>query len=57
MNIIYNFKDINNKHVPLISNEFINIVNKHAEIFNDLIDHNRDYSIDYFGFKTLEAPI
>ena len=27
---------------------------KYSQELNDMIDHNRDYLIDYFGFKTLE---
>ena len=54
MNQIYNFKDINNNHSPLLDIKFINIVNKHQDYFNDIIDYERDYLIDYFGFKTLE---
>ena len=54
MNQIYNFKDINNNHAPLLDIKFINIVNKHQDFFNDIIDYERDYLIDYFGFKTLE---
>ena len=54
MNTIYNFKDVNDNHAPLLSSEFINTVNKHADFFDDIIDYDRDYYIDYFGFKTLE---
>ena len=51
---LYNFKDIHNKHVPLISNTVYNYTLYHADELNSIIDHNRDYLIDYFGFKTLE---
>jgi len=54
MNNLYNFKDINNNKVPLLSHLFINTVNKHIDYFDNIIDHSRDYLIDYFGFKTLE---
>ena len=54
MNKIYNFKDINNIHSPLLDKKFIDIVNKYQDYFNDIIDYERDYLIDYFGFKTLE---
>ena len=37
-----------------ISEEYILIVKKHIDYFNSIIDYNRDYYIDYFGFKTLE---
>ncbi len=54
MKIAYEFKDINNKSSQLINDESWNIINKYKTIFDNLIDHNRDYLIDYFGFKTLE---
>ena len=54
MNKLYNFKDVNNSEVPLLSKRFITVVNKNIDYFNSLVDHKRDYLIDYFGFKTLE---
>ncbi len=54
MSEIYNFKDINNQHTPLVSSDYINIVYEYGDYFDKLIDYNRDYLIDYFGFKTLE---
>ena len=54
MNIIYEFKDVNEQNVPLLSNKFIEIVNNNSNYFNNIISYNRDYDIDYFGFKTLE---
>ena len=54
MNMIYNFQDNNNNHIPLLSNDFISIVNKYGSYFDNIIDYERDYLIDYFGFKTLE---
>jgi ribonucleoside-diphosphate reductase alpha chain len=38
----------------IISQKYYDIVMKHCEILDDMIDYNRDYLIDYFGFKTLE---
>ncbi len=54
MKKLYEFRDIHNNHYPLVSCEFFSIVEKHKDIFDSMIDHNRDYLIDYFGFKTLE---
>ena len=54
MNDLYNFKDVNDIHVPLINFDIINIVNTNKEYFDNLIDYERDYLIDYFGIKTLE---
>jgi len=54
MNELYDFKDVNNKSSPLVSYEYIKIVNKYSNILNNIIDYQCDYLIDYFGFKTLE---
>ena len=54
MNELYYFTDVNNKHRPLISDELWVYANKHATVLEKMLDYNRDYLIDYFGFKTLE---
>jgi ribonucleoside-diphosphate reductase alpha subunit len=54
INSLYKFKDIHNNHYPLISNSLYEFVIKHENILNNMIDYNRDYLIDYFGFKTLD---
>lgn len=41
------------KH-ELVNEELYTIVCKHKDKFNTYIDYERDYSFDYFGFKTLE---
>ena len=54
ISILANAKDIHGNVNPLISDELINIVKAHKEKLNNVIDYQRDYTIDYFGFKTLE---
>ena len=54
MMMLYNFKDVHGQNYPLISQELYEIILEHGETINTLIDYNRDYLIDYFGFKTLE---
>ena len=54
MNELYNYRDIHNNHSPLVTEEFIDIVQNNAELLESTIDYSRDYLIDYFGFKTLE---
>ena len=51
---MYNNIDHNNQKCPLISNELYKFTIENNEIINNSIDYNRDYLIDYFGFKTLE---
>ena len=38
----------------MLSDDFMHNVNANAKQLDTLIDYNRDYLIDYFGFKTLE---
>ncbi len=54
MKQLYEFKDVHSKQHPLISPEYFSIVEQHKDVFDKMIDHDRDYLIDYFGFKTLE---
>jgi len=54
MKLAYEFKDINGKHSPLLNKKSWNIIEKFNTLFDNIIDHNRDFLIDYFGFKTLE---
>jgi len=51
---LYNFKDIHNKQSPLVSKEMHDIVSEHSDKIQSYFDFNRDYLMDYFGFKTLE---
>lgn len=41
-------------HAPLISTEAYGVVKKYAKKLDAVIDYNRDFGYDYFGFKTLE---
>ena len=51
---LHMFENILNKNIPLVSQKLWEFVNVNSEKLNEMIDHNRDYLIDYFGFKTLE---
>ena len=48
MTILYN------NYSPLIADDVYEIVMKNKDKLNDVIDYNKDYLFDYFGFKTLE---
>ena len=72
MQVLYEYRDANNKHVPIISKDIWGFLNLEFtfpgsasesasasgpivyEAIEQMIDHSRDYLIDYFGFKTLE---
>jgi ribonucleotide reductase alpha subunit len=54
MEQLYFFQDGNGTHSPLLSHETWLNISKNAEELENMIVHERDYLIDYFGFKTLE---
>ena len=54
MKKLYNFNDVHGNQYPLISNELWDFTTHHYNEINEIINHDRDYLIDYFGFKTLE---
>ena len=51
---LYNNKDKNENPSPLVSKRLYEIVKKNKKILNFAIDYDRDYSLSFFGFKTLE---
>jgi ribonucleotide reductase alpha subunit len=51
---LHTFRNIHDKNTPLVSNELYLFVNKFGDQIDAMIDYNRDYLLDYFGFKTLE---
>ena len=54
MDQLYHFRDVHDKHSPLIHYNVWNLSQIHQEFFQSFIDYSRDYLLDYFGFKTLE---
>lgn len=52
--IMYDNKDIQDNPSPLVNDALYQIVMNNKEKLNSYIDHQRDYTLDYFGFKTLE---
>ena len=54
IHILYYNYDIHKKHYPLITKKIYDIVNMHKTKLNDVIDCERDFNLDFFGFKTLE---
>ena len=52
---LYNYVNpVTGKSSPIVSKEFNDIVQKHADELDSAIVHSRDHNFDYFGFKTLE---
>jgi ribonucleotide reductase alpha subunit len=54
MKDLFEFKDINGVHKPLIANHIWKFIKENGDALDVMIEHSRDYLIDYFGFKTLE---
>ncbi len=51
---LYEFKNVHGEHKPLLSFLLYTFTTKYSKEINEMIVHERDYLIDYFGFKTLE---
>ncbi len=55
MEKLYNYIDPKTgEKAGLISNETIDVIRKNADKLDSALIYDRDYSFDYFGFKTLE---
>jgi len=54
MKKLYEFENTKGKNISFISQDLWNTTSAHSEAIETMIDYNRDYLIDYFGFKTLE---
>ena len=54
MKSLYEFKDVNGINKPLISEKLWQFVKTHSKVLDKILQGDRDYLIDYFGFKTLE---
>ena len=51
---LYENCDANGIHSPIISHNLANMVSAHRIELDEIVNYDRDYLIDYFGFKTLE---
>lgn len=54
MKILYSQTNTLGKPTPIVSDELSDIVEKHGAEIEARIVYDRDYKLDYFGFKTLE---
>jgi ribonucleoside-diphosphate reductase alpha chain len=51
---LYFRKDASGNPCPIVNTQFYKFVKKHQKAIENYIDYNRDFLIDFFGFKTLE---
>jgi ribonucleoside-diphosphate reductase alpha subunit len=56
MRNLYEFKDKDGIHTPLISEYTWNVINKNSDFLDEFVSQHskNDFLFDYFGFKTLE---
>jgi ribonucleoside-diphosphate reductase subunit M1 len=54
MEKLYNNHSPTRGHLPMISKQLYDVVMANAEKIDSVIIYDRDYSYNYFGFKTLE---
>lgn len=55
MQKLYQYVDsATGRKMPLIAEDVMEIIREHADLLDSTIIYDRDYSFDYFGFKTLE---
>jgi ribonucleotide reductase alpha subunit len=54
MKSLYEFTDIHGTHKALIAEYIWKFIEQNSDELDTMIDHSRDYLIDFFGFKTLE---
>ena len=54
MKTLYEFTNVHQENKPLVSKTLWDFTSKYSNEINSMIVHERDYLIDYFGFKTLE---
>jgi len=54
MSELYYYQNMHGKHSPILSTTFWEFVSSNSEELDQMIVNERDYLIDYFGFKTIE---
>ncbi|UXQ88822.1 ribonucleotide reductase of class Ia (aerobic), alpha subunit [Tenacibaculum phage Larrie] len=54
VDLYHYIKPKNNKHSPIVSAEAMQIALDNRFAIEEAIDYSKDYSYDFFGFKTLE---
>jgi ribonucleoside-diphosphate reductase alpha chain len=51
---LYSFKDKAGRPAPLIADDVFKVISDNAELIQSRLVKERDFSYDFFGFKTLE---
>jgi ribonucleoside-diphosphate reductase alpha chain len=51
---LYDNRDAEGNHTPLITREYLDIVNNNIDKISSAIDYSKDYGFDFFAVKTFE---
>ena len=54
MKLAYYYKDANGNPSSIICNEFKMFIEEHQTFIGKIIDYNRDFLLDFFGFRTFQ---
>jgi ribonucleotide reductase alpha subunit len=54
IHMLYHNKDIHGNPNPLVSDEVFEVTMANKEKLNDYLKYDRDFDLDFFGYKTLE---
>ena len=54
MKLLYEYRDVNGVHTSILHEDTWRVIKENKDELDAMIDYDRDYLIDYFGFKTLE---
>ena len=54
MMLLYGFIDVHGNNSPFLNEPFMDVLRGNRAEIEAMIDYDRDYLIDYFGYKTLE---
>jgi hypothetical protein len=52
--MLWNNTDVHGEHCPIVNEQLYNTTMKNKTKINTIINYDRDYDYNYFGFKTLE---
>ena len=51
---LYHYKDKQDRPAPLLSDKVYKVICENADAINAKLDYSRDFTYDFFGYKTLE---
>lgn len=52
--LLMSVKDKAGRPAQLLSDDTFKVIMEHGDKINEVIDYSRDFTYDFFGFKTLE---